>query len=619
MAFLAQLTRHRPGEFAGVLWDWHPDRVDEALATLPPDTRVYLVEGLTTGAGDLDAGRRDWLSDLEARGIPVFCHLPYQVELGCDGGALLDTRQLATRAVETLFSPAFPRLPARQAVGAGRRVLDARWHAVVPRSQSVRIEWLQVDEAMSEVEAQHQRLLWAGGGLGGVLAGGVLALAWSRRRVQHRQRRLMVDRVTGLPSAQWLEAELEAPRPGRDGWLFALASPRLREVRTRFGLSAAQTLLCDQLSALRSLLPRDWRLCAGSDLNLLGWIPAGPGMEHVEDRLDGLLARLDALIPAERGQRLSWHASLVRLGGHEADIAQCRAALDEGLRRLEGQGWRQPVLRVAPLSPEQATRFRRLSEALEDLIGAPGAQWRLVVQPQVAADGQTLAGAEALLRWRHPTLGEIPPGEFLPVIESLGLSGRLDAWVCQAAVAWLGRHRGRLAGLPRLAVNVGLPTLEDAAFVAELAAALRHWRLPAGCLEIEITEHADFGDLVLAERALLRLRDLGVRVALDDFGTGYTAFRLLQRLPFDSVKLDRGLLEAAGQHPRAVEAYVAMVGFCRELGLEVVAEGVETAEEGDWLASLGVPVLQGYHFARPLEFDDFLARHGTRQASCPGG
>lgn len=614
--FLAQLTRRAPGRLAGVLWDWTPEEVVEALAGLPADTRVYLVEGQTTGAGDLDARRREWLPALAARGIPVFCHLPYQLKLGCAGGAQLDTRRLGSLAVESLLSPAFARLPARQTVGSGRRVLDARWSATVPPALAGEIEWRNVGSAMDEARRNRQRLLWASAGVGGVLAAGLAGLAWLRRREARRQRRLLVDRATGLPSRQLLEADLANPHRRRDGWVFVLTSPRLREMRTRFGLAAAQALLRDQVAEVRRALPDGWRLYAGSGFSLLGWVPASSGGEHVEARLDTVLARLDERLGAAGDDRLAWHASLLRLAGHEADIAQCGAALDEGIMRLERTGWRQPLLRVTPLPLEAATRFRRLAEEVQALIEAPETQWRLVVQPQLAADGVTPLGAEALIRWRHPALGEVSPVEFLPVVERLGLSARLDAWVIDQALAWLARHRDRLADLPRLSVNVSLPTLQRDRFVAELDAALSRWGVPGERLEIEVTEHADFGDLALADAALGRLRRLGVRVALDDFGTGYTAFRLLQRLPFDTVKLDRGLLAAAGHHERAVEAYAAMVSFCRQLGLEVIAEGVETEREAEWLIGLGVRVLQGYHYARPLELDAFLARYAG--PSTPG-
>lgn len=603
-AFVSRLRASSSGRLAGVLWDWTPAAVIEALDALPDATRVYLVEGQTTGSGDLDPTRRGWLEALAAEGVPVFCHVPYQLDLGCAGGTLLDTRRAATLAIETLLSPIFERQPARQVVAEGRRVLDARWHARVPAPLTGSIEWIGVNDAMRQVEDQRSMLLWAGLGGSGVLGGGLLVMGWSRRRIALRQRRLMIDQASGLPSQQLWEAEA----PSRGGCLFELASPQLREARERFGLTAAKSMLREQLPAMREALPADWHLYAGPGMNLLGWMPASALAVDVEVLFDGVLARLGELSPQRGGQRLNWYASLLCLGDRGADIAQCRDALDEGVRHLDRRGWSQPLCRVMPREPGSATRFRHLAEAIEALIDAPQSQWRLVFQPQFATRDHRLLGAEALLRWQHPEYGAVSPGEFLPVVESLGLTLQLDHWVIQEAIDWLSRHRARLGDDFRLSINVGLASLEDEAFVPGLADTLRERRLPPGRLEIEITEHADFGELVGLEQTLVELRRLGVRVSLDDFGTGYTAFRLLQRLPFDAVKLDRELLEAAGRHERAVEAYAAMVRFCRQLGLEIVAEGVESATQLRWLASQDVQLLQGFHLGRPSESEAFLAR-----------
>ncbi|WP_160174898.1 EAL domain-containing protein [Halomonas salina] len=602
-AFLSRLRASASGQLAGVLWDWTPEEVVRTLETLPADARVYLVEGQTTGSGDLDPRRRRWLETLSDQGVPVFCHLPYQLDLGCAGGVLLDTRRVATRAIETLLSPVFERQPERQVVMEGRRVLDARWHARVPTPLAATIEWFGVDAAMQQVEGQRTMLLWAGVGVSGVLGLSLLVMAWSRRRIARRQRRLMIDHATGLPSQQlW---EVEAPR--RDGCLFELASPQLREARERFGLVTAQAMLREQLPVLGRALPEGWHLYAGTGMNLLGWVPASSRPEDVEALFDSILAHLGELAPGGSGQRLTWYASLLCLDEHSGDITQCRDALDEGVRHLARRGWPQPLRCVSPRAPGGTTRFRHLAEALEGLIEAPQSQWRLVFQPQFSRRDHRLLGAEALLRWQHPEFGEVSPGEFLPVVESLGLTRQLDRWVSRTAIDWLCRHRERLDGDFRLSINVGLSSLEDVDFVAALGDALHERALPPSCLEIEITEHADFGELIHIEQALVGLRRLGVRVSLDDFGTGYTAFRLLQRLPFDAVKLDRELLAAAERHERAVEAYAAMIRFCRQLGLEVVAEGVENATQARWLASLDVQLLQGFHLGRPSESETFLA------------
>jgi EAL domain-containing protein (putative c-di-GMP-specific phosphodiesterase class I) len=129
-------------------------------------------------------------------------------------------------------------------------------------------------------------------------------------------------------------------------------------------------------------------------------------------------------------------------------------------------------------------------------------------------------------------------------------------------------------------------------------------------VELEVTEHADFGDLDILEAHMNKLGRKGVRLALDDFGTGHTAFRLLQRLPFNVIKMDRSLLLAADAHRQGRDAYAAMVQFASYLGMKVVAEGVEEPGQADWLSSLGIDEVQGFLFARPLELDAMLAAYG---------
>ncbi|MGM0785698.1 MAG: EAL domain-containing protein [Pseudomonadota bacterium] len=611
--FLASLEAAPGAHLAQVLWDWKPTDVVSALPALPSGTRVYLVEGQTTGAADLRPEARQWLDDLSGQGVKAFCHLPYQVRLGCAGGAILDTRRLARLAVETLISPAFEGLPAVRDVSAVRRMLHASFYSQVPDGLREELEWLEVEGVMASADSQMSRLTWGGVALTAVLLVLLLAAGMSRRRARRAHHRLAVDLATGLPTRQVLEAEFDELRFEGDGWLFALMSPGLRDYRQHVGLPAAQALFREQLRLLHTHLPKECRLYANADLGVLGHLPATYG-EKGEVVVDRFMARLAQAPTGHAGHRIGWYASLLRLSGLEADFAQCRAALDDGLFRLERQGWRQPVIRVAPMEREEATRFRQLSEALETLIDQPDAQWRLVVQPKVSPLTGELRGAEVLLRWRHPELGDIAPLEFLPIVEILGMASRLDHWVMTRSLDWLAHHRERLPKLTHLAINVNLATLSEVAFQGQLVERLSALCLTPDMIELEITEHADFHDLDAIEGVMTPLRDQGVRLALDDFGTGHTAFRLLQRLPFMAVKMDRSLLLAAGERTQAQEAYAAMVHFAEQLGLSVVAEGVESDEQAEWLAGLGIGEVQGFRYARPMELDDFLAVYGVADA-----
>ncbi|MFP4137374.1 MAG: EAL domain-containing protein [Halomonas sp.] len=592
---------------ARLLRDWTPEQVLETLSTLPNDTRVYLIEGQTTGAADLDPEARHWLEHLARQGVRVFCHLPYQVRLGCAGGALLDTRRLSGLAVESLISPAFASLPSVQEVGAGRYALHARFHQYLPETRREEVEWLGVEGSLATADSRIMRLFWGGTLVIGVMLAGLLLLWVSRRRARQAQRRLAIDPASGLPTRQVLESEFATLPPG--GWLFALLSPGLRDYRRHVGLPAAQAVFREQLDLLRFQLPRGARLYLNTDLGVIGHLPAQYGDDGAT-AFDRFIARLGPNADETGQRRLAWYGSLLRWSGTETDFAQCRAALDDGLFRLERQGWRQPVIRVKPMERRQATRFRQLAEALERLIPHPESEWRLVIQPRVSPDDGRLRGAEVLLRWRHPELGDISPLEFLPVVEILDLSWAMDHWVMTHSLAWLASVRDTLPDLEHLSFNVNLATLSTARFREALMAQLQAQGLSPAMVELEITEHADFGDLETLEAHMNRLGQQGVRLALDDFGTGHTAFRLLQRLPFNVIKMDRSLLLAADAHRQGRDAYAAMVQFASHLGMKVVAEGVEASGQADWLGSLGIDEVQGFLFARPLELDAMLATYG---------
>lgn len=610
--FLESLATVEGASAVDVLWQWDPARVRETLARAPAGTRVYLVEGQTTGAGDLGREARNWLPALEAAGVPVFCHLPYQVDLGCAGGAILDTRRLAQLAVESLAGNAFEQLPGSLEVEATRRQLHASFYPRLSAASRERVDaWLAVEETLGSLDTQ-RRWSVAGWVAVGLLGVGLTLLAASRWRMR---RRLLIDATTGLPSRQALENAFVNDAPEQDGWLFTLFCPGLRGFRQRLGSEAALGVYREQLRLLRRLLPSGWRLYAGSEFTLLGRIPAGHAA-RAESDFDALLARFETAREEGGGPRLAWYASLLPLAGHRAGLAQCWAALDDGLLRLERQGWRQPVIRVSPMPRGVATRFRRLADDLEALIEAPEPQWRLVIQPRVyPADGRLLGG-EVLLRWDHPSLGEISPREFLPIVEVLGLTARLDAWVMARSLAWFAAPRPG-AVLPILAINVNLASLEGPGFITALDEQLRRHGLDPRRLELEITEHADFSDPERVAQTLKALERLGVRLALDDFGTGRTAFQLLQRLPLSTVKLDRDLLYAAGREPRAREAYVALVRFCEQLGLDTVAEGVENGAQAEWLSELGVTEVQGFFYARPMALDVLLAGYAPSSSMAP--
>ncbi len=216
-------------------------------------------------------------------------------------------------------------------------------------------------------------------------------------------------------------------------------------------------------------------------------------------------------------------------------------------------------------------------------------------QPLVDMATERLIGVEMLARWPHPTRGMVPPGEFIPIAEDLGLIGRMTECLlrraCRIATAWPSEIL--------LACNVSPLQLRDRGLPAMVQSILDETGLPAQRLELEITESALVGDIDLARNLLGELKALGVRLALDDFGTGYSSLRHLQMLPFDKLKIDAGFVRAMDSDIESRKIVAAVVGLGQSLGLVTVAEGVEEAGTAALLRDLGCDVGQGWLFGRP--------------------
>jgi EAL domain-containing protein (putative c-di-GMP-specific phosphodiesterase class I) len=232
-------------------------------------------------------------------------------------------------------------------------------------------------------------------------------------------------------------------------------------------------------------------------------------------------------------------------------------------------------------------------------------------QPQVDRDDR-IVGAEALVRWRHPVRGMVSPGEFIPLAEKSGLMPAVGDWVLRTACAQLARwpRQPGTAGL-RLAVNVSASQFAQPDFVARVLACVEQHGIDASQLKLELTESMLAHDVedIIAKMTALKARGIGF--SLDDFGTGFSSLSYLRRLPLDQLKIDQSFVRSMLNSPKEAAIAQALVSLARELGLGVIAEGVETVEERDALRAMGCGTYQGFLFSRPVpaaEFDALMSR-----------
>ncbi|MCS2610286.1 putative bifunctional diguanylate cyclase/phosphodiesterase [Halomonas dongshanensis] len=300
-------------------------------------------------------------------------------------------------------------------------------------------------------------------------------------------------------------------------------------------------------------------------------------------------------------------------------IGSCRApedGRDSGIlfQRLESALYgakrlgRNHSLRFRPaLDQQDSPQLALVSDLREALIS--GDQLELHFQTQHASQSGETVGMEALLRWRHPQQGMISPAHFIPLAERHGLMAELGTWVIEKACAQQAHWRH--SGMPALTIWVNISALQlfQGDLEAQLASCLKRYQLSPWQIGLELTE-----SVLLDERAgdmaprLEALRQQGYQIAIDDFGTGYSSLGYLKRLPVDKIKLDRAFIREL-PHDQADAAIVtAVLAMARGMGLEVIAEGVETQQQCQFLIDAGCPIVQGYYFARPQPADELEQR-----------
>jgi diguanylate cyclase len=220
-------------------------------------------------------------------------------------------------------------------------------------------------------------------------------------------------------------------------------------------------------------------------------------------------------------------------------------------------------------------------------------------QPKVAVGDREVVGMEALLRWNHPTRGFIPPDEFIPLAETSGLMHRLTEFVINTALAQVAQWRAQ--GLPvAVAVNVSARDLYGTELARTVSEALARHRVPAALLKLELTERTLMAEHTRVVDTLIALEALDVELSLDDFGTGYSSMFMLKRLPVSELKVDRSFVSKLAEAGEDASIVRSIIELAHALGLQAVAEGVETVEVWDQLRSLGCDTAQGWFVARPM-------------------
>ncbi|MHB1186648.1 EAL domain-containing protein [Thiobacillus sp.] len=414
------------------------------------------------------------------------------------------------------------------------------------------------------------------------------------------QRLSRYDALTGLPNetrfAESLTAAIDtSARLNQSFALLQINIERLREINDAIGFSYGDELLREFGARLGSAAPEPAvvaRLRGDHFAILLPDSNANAAIEMAR-RLEEVLARpfLIAEIPLDVQSKIGI-ALFPEHGSTPHDLFRhMDIALQQARKKDVGYAVFDPAQ-----NPDQPRRLAMAGE-LRRAIGGGGLL--LYLQPKVEIATGRVCGAEGLVRWKHPERGLIAPGEFIGLAEHTGLIKPLTEWVIEEALRLNHAWQREGCALP-IAVNLSARNLREEDLLEKIRRMQSTWSGGAGLLELEITESAVMDDPEYALRVLHRLRDDGIPLYIDDFGTGYSSLSYLQKLPVDYIKIDQSFVSAMATSKESLTIVRSTIDLAHDLGLKVVAEGVETQEDWNQLAALGCGIGQGYFLAKPM-------------------
>ena len=434
------------------------------------------------------------------------------------------------------------------------------------------------------------------------------------------------DALTGLPNRLLArqcfdEAQAAAQRSGQCVAVMCLDLDRFKSVNDSYGAPVGDQALQAVARFLRRCVPDgatvsrqggdEFQIIVPDDAQLSATVAAAQAI------LAGLREGLPVGVPAPEGaaQPPSAQLSTHQLGlTTSIGIAVCPAdgsTLDELLRNADTALYRAKEVgrdNYAFFTERMDADIRAKLAIQAQLRGAIArSEFEVHYQPQMCLRTGTMLGAEALLRWHNPVLGQVPPNRFIPLAEEYGLIAAIGVWVVDTVCAQIAAWQEQGLDTLKVAVNLAGSQFAHDSTVASVEQALRRHGVPPASLGLEITEGTVMGDPDKAVAALGRLKDIGVAISLDDFGTGYSSLAYLKRFPIDVLKIDKSFVDDVTTKASDAAIALSVISLAHNLNMRVIAEGVETREQVEFLAAHGCDEMQGYYFSRPLPASAYTA------------
>ncbi len=423
------------------------------------------------------------------------------------------------------------------------------------------------------------------------------------------------DRLTGVPNRErfrrlLMEAMEHGGRSGEPLSVITLDLDRFQQVNDVLGYALGDRLLQAVVARIAAHLRTERELVARLGGNEFAVLLPGADEASARDTAQRITRAFESpLVFDDQMVDLSAGIGIACWPGPADDadtlLSHAEIAMYAAKRRLHGAQIYDPSMESS--SAAALSLLSELRHAVE------AGELRLFLQPKLRLDSQAGCGAEALVRWQHPVRGLVPPMQFIPFAEQTGFVRQLTLWIFEQAARYLARPQVRGLGL-RISVNLSTRDLMDTDLSTRLGTLMARHGVESGDFCLEITESAIMDDPGRAEAMLNRLSAQGFKLSIDDFGTGYSSLAYLKRLPVDELKIDKSFVMGMAVDAGDAQIVRSTIDLAHNLGLSVVAEGVESAAILEQLRGLRCDEAQGYHIGRPMPADDFLAWHTAAAA-----
>ena len=427
----------------------------------------------------------------------------------------------------------------------------------------------------------------------------VISLVRERKRVN---KLVTTDTVTGGFNKDYFikKAGKEISRGHKKYAVVQLRLEKYRNFCTAYGLKQGENLLEDLYSVLVNLLAKKEYLAHVEKSDFVMLL-----LYQNEEALNIRIKNIMNILRERRGkQHLTFSAGVCPVNSHADDISTvltCAGiSIPKTLKHQDEIVWFNDSIK------ENQIWERRIEDDMESAL--KNHEFQVYLQPKYSTKGEKLSAAEALVRWIHPVLGFISPGKFIPIFEKNGFILHLDDYMLEEVSKLQSEWKEQGKKIVPISVNVSRAHFAEENLVEHICSIVDKFDVPHNFIELELTESAFFDDKAVLLTTVRKLKDYGFKVSMDDFGAGYSSLNSLKELPLDIIKLDAEFFRSVDDVDRSNLIVQQTIALAKKLGMKIVAEGIETREQVDFLAKQKCDLIQGFYFSKPLPIADFVER-----------